>query len=505
MYRLSFDFLENEHWFGGRINNGYKMPIGPTDTHTDDSLSFGDQSSPFFCSTKGRYIYSDDGFVTEFKNGKVLAKSPYHPIRLYDGFGDLKGAYQAAQKAHFPQDGIMPARAMFTGPQYCTWIEFDVRQNQKGIIDYAKSILEAGMPAGEIIIDDGWQKGFGDWNFTDKFENPKAMCNELREMGFDVILWIVPFISKNVPDFEYLKENKCLVRDWLGRPVVRNWWNGDDCVLDFSAPKAQEWFFNVTSRLVEEFGVKGFKQDAGDAYFYKKSDRTHGKVTPTQQCELWMRSGLSFRYNEFRASFKGAGVGVCQRLGDKDHQWEQANGLKSLIPHMLLLGITGHPFACPDMVGGGQIDNFRNEAYKFDNELFSRWAQASALMPMIQFSKSLWRWQDEPTRNRIINAASLHSKYADYIISLAHESAKTGEPIVKYLEYSFPNQGFEKTVDCFMLGDKYLVAPVLEKGETTRTVTLPTGTWSHNGKTHNGGETVTFDVTLDELLVLERI
>ena len=40
-------------------------------------------------------------------------------------------------------------------------------------------------------------------------------------------------------------------------------------------------------------------------------------------------------------------------------------------------------------------------------------------------------------------------------------SAKTGEPIIRHMEYAFPHQGFVDCKDQFMLGDRYLVAPVL--------------------------------------------
>ena len=54
---------------------------------------------------------------------------------------------------------------------------------------------------------------------------------------------------------------------------------------------------------------------------------------------------------------------------------------------------------------------------------------------------------------------------------------RTGVPAIRYLEYEFPGQGLEKITDEFMLGDKYLVAPVLEKGKTEREVIFPSGRW----------------------------
>lgn len=49
---------------------------------------------------------------------------------------------------------------------------------------------------------------------------------------------------------------------------------------------------------------------------------------------------------------------------------------------------------------------------------------------------------------------------------------RPGEPIVRHMEYQYPHQGFIDCKDQFMLGDKYLVAPMLTSG-TSRTVMLP--------------------------------
>ncbi|MBK5262339.1 MAG: hypothetical protein JJE17_07190 [Peptostreptococcaceae bacterium] len=51
---------------------------------------------------------------------------------------------------------------------------------------------------------------------------------------------------------------------------------------------------------------------------------------------------------------------------------------------------------------------------------------------------------------------------------------------MKSMEFEFLGQGFEAVIDQFMLGDKLLVAPILEKGETTRNVKLPEGEWRNH-------------------------
>ena len=77
----------------------------------------------------------------------------------------------------------------------------------------------------------------------------------------------------------------------------------------------------------------------------------------------------------------------------------------------------------------------------------------------------------------VVEAAKLHQDLADDILALVHESEKTGEPIMRTLEYNDPHKGYAGIVDQFMLGDRYLIAPVLEQGKNSRIVHIPEGKW----------------------------
>ena len=89
------------------------------------------------------------------------------------------------------------------------------------------------------------------------------------------------------------------------------------------------------------------------------------------------------------------------------------------------------------------------------------------------------------------------------IMELAQASAATGEPIIKYLDYVFPNQGFSAVNDQFLLGDSIMVAPMLDNKNKTRTVRFPKiskGKWiADDGKMYKGGTTVTIDAPLNRL------
>lgn len=402
-HELHFKLLPGEAWFGAHITEGYTMPITESTTMQTDTclIRSGNQATPLFVSTKGRYLWSEEGYVTKWQCGDVCCTSEKAEITLYDGFETLRGAYLAASKAHFPFDGKLPNELMFKNPQYCTWIHLAVYQKQEDILAFAKSILDAGMPAGELIIDDGWQITFGHWDFDpEKFTDPKQMIKELHDLGFKVIMWICPFVSKKAPVYQWMAEHDMLVRSSDGSVASRTWWNGEDPVLDLSNPASLKWFQDLADHLMADYGVDGFKQDAGDSYFYEDDDMTYiPETTANDQSLLWAQTARKYEFNELRACFKGGGWGITQRLGDKSHSWDK-NGLNTLIPNALLQGISGYPYSCPDMIGGGEISSFKEvlglgsfrekSEDEFDTELLTRWCQCSALMPMMQFSFALW-------------------------------------------------------------------------------------------------------------------
>ena len=75
------------------------------------------------------------------------------------------------------------------------------------------------------------------------------------------------------------------------------------------------------------------------------------------------------------------------------------------------------------------------------------------------------------------------------------------------MAYEFPEENYETVKDYFMFGKNTLVAPVLEKGHTTKTVKLPSGfNWEYiDGTIYNGGETVTVGAPISALPVFTKI
>lgn len=490
-------------WWGAAVGLGHEQPYYDRplfDLNTEDA---NNQLVPLFLSSAGEYMWSDKPFNFTVKNGVVRTSIPLIPVTAGT---TLRDAYMAAQAKHFPPSGQLPDTLFFTMPQYNTWIELMYNQNQADILRYAHAVIDNGFPAGVLMIDDNWQRYYGNFQFkAERFPDAKAMIDELHRLGFKVMVWVCPFVSPDSPEYRELEEKGFLLRNPNGGTAILNWWNGYSACYDLTNPKAAEYFVNILKQAQAEYGIDGFKFDAGDnnCYASTRIAAYDKKATNVDHTTSWAKIGLQFPFNEYRACWKMGGQPLVQRLGDKDYSWK---AVQQLIPQMCVAGLLGYAYACPDMIGGGQFTSFLGVTPEnVDQALIVRSAQVHALMPMMQFSVAPWRILSPENLAIVQRMAKLHAEFGPYIMEYARKAAVTGEPIVRCMEYQFPHQGLAEVKDQFMLGDKYLVAPVVDD-RLEREVRLPEGTWRDElGKKYKGGKTYTIAVPLERLPYFEKI
>ena len=348
------------------------------------------------------------------------------------------------------------------------------------------------------MIDDNWQDRYGTWKFDcEKFRDPEGMIDKLHTMGFKVMLWIVPFISPDSPLYRELTRKKLLIfaDKEKTKPAILNLWNGASALVDLSNPEGEKWFIDQLDILIEKYGVDGFKLDAGDPESYVGT-YSFGDYSPNDHCESYARLGLDYQLNELRACWKMAGQPLVQRLRDKSHSWDD---IRVLIPDMFGLGLIGHQFGCPDMIGGGEFTSFLDTSV-LDEELIVRSAQVSALMPMMQFSVAPWRVLNKENLAICKEMADLHSKMGSEILEIAKVCAVSGEPMVRNLEYEYPGKGYEMIKDQFFLGNRIMVAPVVVKNQRSREVVFPEGSWQgDDGEVVVGPKTLEIEVPVNRL------
>ncbi len=489
---MNISFLENEVWYAAVSEFGSYMPLDNTCKNLEVKLINNityNQMTPLLLSNKGRVLYKEDGFIAIFNENNI---SLDRDVILTDTKDSLKSAFLYARDNFIKKDDNKVTDEFIKNNIYNTWMYSPFEVTQEKVLSYAKQILEDGLETGIIIIDDKWNKNYGDWIFDkDKFENPKEMIDKLHNMGFLVMLWICPYI-----DFDSDSYSKCVENDYLLKDndeiFKLKWWNGTSACFDFRKKEVQDYWREILSDL-QKLGVDGFKFDGGDSMYYKAEHQAD------LQCYLWAKFASEYKYNELRAGYNTGALPLFERLSDKRHSWVN-NGIKTLIPSALALGLSGHFLSSPDMIGGGEVKDIINGCL-LKKDIYLAHTQVALLMPNMQFS-ILPKVVLEDDYIKFLDLLKVRKCYIDYILDLYNN---TDEPIVRSLEYEFPDAGYEYEQDVFMLGSKYLVVPVTKENQVEKEIKLPKGTWKYGDEVYKNRENIRLKLSLDKLLVLEKL
>ncbi|XP_059486374.1 myogenesis-regulating glycosidase-like [Neocloeon triangulifer] len=368
---------------------------------------------------------------------------------------------------------------MIRVPIWSTWAKYKANISQLSVVDYAMQIVENGFPASQIEIDDKWETCYGEARFdNESFPDPKEMVNQIHDLGFRVTLWTHPFVNTNCPSFTDDAIQNILVQDANGNASKVTWWDGDAGLIDFTNPNAVDLFLVRLLLLKENFLIDGFKFDAGDMSYVPANGSLHSiRGQPAAFTKAYAEAAVRIddhlqHLSEMRTAFGMQRLALAVRMSDKGSTWDDENGLAALIPTLLTFNLVGYSNVMPDMIGGNGYDNVLP-----DKELFIRWMQAVTFMPIMQFSIPPWDF-DQETVEIAKECVELHVKLADSFYALARQRAVAGIPINLPVWWIAPHDSIAQTIDSeFLLGENILVAPVLEKGATSRDIYLPAGVW----------------------------
>lgn len=399
-----------------------------------------------------------------------------------------------------------PPEELFARPIWTTWAQYKMAINQEDTLRFAEAIVEHDYPRSVLEIDDRWQAHYGACEFDAlKFPDPKAMIDRLHEQGFKVTLWVPPFFEPGSASFVEAAEHGFLVRHpATDAPYLTRWWQGYGGMLDVSHHGALDWWLRLLRRLQTEYGVDGFKFDAGEGNFLPADAVTFQPMNRRQYADRYVQwVAQNFEWTEVRAGWRSQRQGIFFREWDKWSRWGIDNGLHSVLTQALTLSMIGYPFILPDMIGGNAYSGELP-----DRELMIRWTQLTALLPAMQFSIPPWLY-DADTDAICRRYAALHNELAPYIQLLVAQTLRDGTPIVQPLFWHSPRDETALLIDDqFLLGDLLLVAPILAPDRTERNIYLPAGRWRDrwNGSTFDGPLWLNdYAAPLDTLPLFERL
>jgi sulfoquinovosidase len=272
-------------------------------------------------------------------------------------------------------------------------------------------------------------------------------------------------------------------------------------VLDLSNPGARQWC-GEHLRAALRMGVDGWMADFGEWLPWhgtiaapEGAARWHNRY-PVEWARLNRESALAERPDgDFvifsRSGFAGSTPWVDLVWGgDQNTSWKADDGLPSVFPAGLSLGLSGVPLFHFDAGGYTSLVSFpRGE------ELFMRWIEAAALSPTLRTHEGYWRQRNvqadssERVLAHFAKMARLHARLEPAIVAAAAEASASGMPVMRHLWLAYPDDPATLAIDDqYLLGAEWLAAPVIQKKATARRVYFPAGRWKHweSGAEHAG-------------------
>ena len=528
--------VSTAHWYGGYADEYQYWPFAKNTRQMTPYLvnnsflgEIGGVIERYFISSSGFGIYIEENvplyfslndpdvgmmcFTAKFDSYPYLNRENELPSMKYTvcHANSVIEVHKGMRELFIDKPTNIPDEILFRYPIWSTWAQFHKDINQTNVLSFAKNILTHNFTHAQLEIDDDWTPAYGDMTFnTNKFPNASAMVQELNNMDFRVTVWVHPFFNADSKSFMELATKGYLVRQ-RDSPILAltPWWDGNLAgILDVSNEDAVGWYLNALENLTVQFNISSFKFDAGETswlphiYSAENIPTNPSNMYPGKWVELALRADNVTRHQEVRAMYRTQKYPLFVRMMDKSSDWTHVNGLKSIIPGILTYGILGYPFVLPDMIGGNAYNN------QPDAELFIRWIQLNAFLPSLQFSIIPWNY-NETVVDIVRKFTQLHEQIADTLIKFARNAVDTGDPIIRPLWWMAPNDIVALVCeDEFLLGDEYLVAPVVEQGARSRDIYFPPGDWldvTNGGNFTGPGFIYNHTVNIDELAFFKLI
>jgi alpha-glucosidase/alpha-D-xyloside xylohydrolase len=377
---------------------------------------------------------------------------------------------------------------------------------REAILQEAKLFREKNLPCDAMIYlgtgfcPAGWNTNNTEFTFNQKvMPDPKTMFEQLHQDHFKVVLHVAYPTG---------------IRQFQG--TVR-----DACDASRRAEGQASCYWDM-HRATLATGVDGWWPDEGDAL---------GLPSRLARNRMYWDAYQLDRPNERPYALHRNGAAGMGRFaaflwsGDVSSLWET---LKNQVPIGINSGLSGIPYWGTDI--GGFVPTT-----EFTGELYVRWFQFGAFCPLFRSHGRVWTlrlpwgWNEGAPAGDVaaetrftIPEAEYHNssvepicrKYLElryrmtpYLYSAVRECAQSGIPVMRSLWLHYPNDPVAVARgDEYLWGRDILVAPVVEKGASERSLYLPKGAWYDfwTGERHGGGREITRRVDLDTIPLFVR-
>ncbi len=376
-------------------------------------------------------------------------------------------------------------------------------------------------PCDVIHLDTGWFRTdwLCEWKFNpERFPAPKAFIQRLKEQGFKVSLWQLPYVAQGAEQLEEAKANKYISQSTKEEDTATGEASSNFSALDyagtidFTYPKATDWYKNQLLKPLLEMGVKCIKTDFGENIHM---DHQYHAMTPERLNNIY---ALLYQRAAYEVTKEVTGDGIvwarsawagCQRYplhwgGDSESSWA---GMAGSLKGGLHFGLSGFAFWSHDVPGFHSTPDFMNSP--LDEQVYVRWTQFGVFSSHMRYHGTCKRepWHYPNIAPIVKRWWKLRYRLIPYILEQAERSCHSGWPMLRALLMQHPHDRQVWHIDDeYYFGSEFLVCPVMNS-QNRRDIYLPLGTWVNffTGERLQGGRWYyDVDVPLDQMPVFVR-
>ena len=408
-------------------------------------------------------------------------------------------------------------------------IVLGVQGGTEKILAKLNNALEKGVKVSGLWVQDWVGRrvtSFGsrlNWNWQVNNEMYPDLKNEIRklnEKGIKFLGYINPYLVENSSLFNEAASLGYLALNKNGQVYLVDFGEFNGGVVDLTNENAIEWYKNVIKKNMIDLGMSGWMADFGE---YLPTDIVlNSGEDPLLMHNKWPATWAQVNYEALQETnnignivyFMRAGFTNSQKYstlmwaGDQNVDWSLDDGLPSVIPAALSLGLIGHGLNHSDIGGFTSI-----YGVKRTKELFMRWAELATFSPVMRThegNRPAENWQfdsDNETLLHLAKMTKIHKILKPYLKDAVLENAERGIPVMRplFLHYENDKESYNEQYE-YLLGRDVLVAPVYAENVTEWPVYLPPDNWIHlfSGEEFKGGGLVVVSSPLGEPPVFYR-
>ena len=391
-------------------------------------------------------------------------------------------------------------------------------------------------PCDVIHLDTGWFKTdwLCEWKFNEeRFPNPLKFIHDLKDKGFRVSLWQLPYIAEDAEQIDEARAHHYIAepqrKDLQQAEEGRSNFSSLDYAgtIDFTSPEATVWYKGLLKRLLD-MGVACIKTDFGenihmDAKYFGMSPEKLNNLYALlyQKAAFEITKEICSKPSHYAKAFdtsENAGIvwarsawAGCQRYplhwgGDSAHSWD---GMAASLKGGLHFGLSGFSFWSHDVPGFHSLPDFMNSPLQED--IYVRWTQFGVFSSHIRYHGSHKRepWCYPSIAPIIRRWWNLRYHLMPYIYEEAKKTTRTGNPMIRALLMEHPDDPTVWHIDDeYYFGSKFLCCPVMNS-QNCRNIYLPAGKWVNffTGEHFDAGEggwIMHYEVPLDLMPVFVR-